>query len=257
VSAAAQAALWGRRPRDWARLAEPQNVALFDAVLDALDVREGLRVLDCGCGSGLAAQMAARRGAAVGGVDITPELLEIARERVPDGEFLVGSLDDLPLADGSYDVAFGVNAFQFADDPAGALREAARVAPGLVAITTFAEPERCESTALHLAMKNAVDPSGDGYAPYALSAPGKLEALLTDAGLEPVERGEVPLTWRHDDVEDTILSLLCSAGGARALDAIGEEAVRAALAPAIAPFVQSDGRVSMNNVFRYAVGRVA
>jgi SAM-dependent methyltransferase len=201
--------------------------------------------------------MARERGAVVGGVDITSELLEVARERVPDGEFLVGSLDDLPLAGGSYDVAFGVNAFQFAQDPVGALREAARVAPGLVAITTFAEPERCESTALHLAMKNAVDPTGDGYAPYKLSAPGRLEGLLADAGLEPVERGEVPVVWRHDDVEDTILSLLCSAGGARTMDAIGEAGVRAALAPAIAPFVADDGSVSMNNVFRYAVGRVA
>ncbi|WP_027006990.1 class I SAM-dependent methyltransferase [Conexibacter woesei] len=257
MSAATQAALWGRRPRDWARLAEPQNVALFAAVLDALGVREGMRVLDCGCGSGLAAQMAHERGAVVGGVDITPELLEVARERVPDGEFLVGSLDALPLADGAYDVAFGVNAFQFAADPVGALREAARVAPGRVAITTFAEPERCESTALHLAMKNAVDPSGDGYAPYALSAPGKLEALLADAGLDVVERGEVPVVWAHADVEDTILSLLCSAGGARATDAVGEAAVRAALEPAIAPFVRDDGSVSMNNVFRYAVGSVA
>ena len=64
-----------------------------------------------------------------------------------------------------------------------------------------------------------------------------MEALLADAGLEPVERGEVPVVWRHADVEDTILSLLCSAGGARAMDAVGEDAVRAALAPAIAPFV--------------------
>jgi SAM-dependent methyltransferase len=256
VSAATQAALWGRRPRDWARLAEPQNVPLFAAVLDALDVGAGTRVLDCGCGSGLAAAMAHERGAVVGGVDATPELLEVARERVPDGEFLEGSLDALPFADASYDVAMGVNAFQFADDPVVAIREAARVAPGLVAATTFAEPERCESTALHLAMKNAVGPTDDGYAPYALSAPGGLEALLTDAGLTPVDAGEVALSWRHDDVEDTILSVLCSAGGARAMDAVGEAAVRAALAPAIAPFVRADGSVSMDNVFRYAIGKV-
>jgi hypothetical protein len=151
----------------------------------------------------------------------------------------------------------GVNAFQFADDPVVAIREAARVAPGLVAATTFAEPERCESTALHLAMKGVVPPvENDNYAPYALSAPGGLEALLVDAGLTPVSAGEVPLSWRHDDVEDTILSVLCSAGGARAMDAVGEEAVRAALAPAIAPFARPDGSVSMDNVFRYAIGRV-
>jgi SAM-dependent methyltransferase len=257
VSAATQAALWGRRPRDWARLAEPQNVPLFAAVLDALGVGPDLSVLDCGCGSGLALQMAAQRGAAgVAGIDATPELLEIARERVPGATLAVASLDALPFGDDVFDVALGINAFPFADDPATAVAEAGRVARRLVAATTFAEPGRCESTALHLAMKNAVNPNDDGYAPYALSAPGGLESLLRDAGLEPVQAGEVALDWRHDDVEDTILSVLCSAGGARAMDAVGEDAVRAALAPAIAPFVAPDGSVSMHNVFRYAIGKV-
>jgi hypothetical protein len=139
------------------------------------------------------------------------------------------------------------------------VREAARVTRpvGLVAATTFAEPERCESTALHLAMKAVVppDPAAGGYAPYALSDPGGLEALLGAAGLEPVDAGEVALSWSHDSVEDTILSVLCSAGGARAMAAVGEPAVRAALTPAIAPFTDAEGRVSMANVFRYAIAR--
>jgi SAM-dependent methyltransferase len=259
AAASAQAALWGRRPDDWARLAEPQNVPLFAAVLDALAVGDGTRLVDLGCGSGLAALMAAQRGATVAGADATPELLAVARTRVPAGDFRAAALEETPFADASFDVATGFNAFQFAADPVAAVREAARLVRGdggLVAASTFAEPERCESTALHLAMKAAVDAPGDGYAPYALSGPGGLEGLLAEAGLEPVGAGEVALAWAHDSVEDTILSVLCSAGGARAMAAVGEARVRAALAPAIAPFARADGSVSMDNVFRYAIGRV-
>jgi hypothetical protein len=105
-------------------------------------------------------------------------------------------------------------------------------------------------------MKATVVDAQDQYAPYALSDPGGLEALLAAAGLEAVESGEVALAWRHDSVEDTILSVLCSAGGARALAAVGEARVRAALAPAIAPFTRPDESVWMDNVFRYAIGRI-
>lgn len=259
AAATAQAALWGRRPADWARLAEPQNVPLFAAVLDELDVGRGTRLVDFGCGSGLAARMAAERGATVAGTDATPELLEIARERVPAGAFAAAALEEAPFEDGAFDVATGFNAFQFAADPVAAVREAARVVRadgGLVAASTFAEPERCASTALHLAMKAAVGARDDGYAPYALSGPDGLSDLLAAAGLEPVAAGEVALAWAHASVQDTILSVLCSAGGARAMEAVGEAAVRAALEPAIAPFTRADGSVSMDNVFRYAIGRV-
>jgi SAM-dependent methyltransferase len=254
-AAAAQAALWGGRPRDWATLAEPQNVALFEAVLDRLPVGA---LLDVGCGSGLAAEMAAARGAGVSGLDASAELLEIARERVPDGVFRVGALEELTWDDGTFDAVVGFNAFQFAADPVAAVRAAARtVRPGgVVAATTFAEPERCESTALHLAMKGLMPPEvAGGYVPYALSAPGGLEELLAAAGLEPVEAGEVPVRWGHRDAETTIRSLLCSAGGARAMASAGEAAVRDALTAAIVPFTQDDGSIIMDNVFRFAIGR--
>jgi SAM-dependent methyltransferase len=259
AAAAAQAALWGRRPDDWARLAEPQNVPLFLAVLDRLEIADGTRLLDAGCGSGLAARLAAARGARVSGIDATPELLALARDRVPGGDFRQAPLERAPFADDAFDAVAGFNAFPFAADPVAAVREAARVTRpgGRVAATTFAEPERCESTALHLAMKAAVPEEGDNYAPYALSDPGGLEALLATAGLQDVVAGEVALSWRHDSVEDTILSVLCSAGGARAMAAVGEARVRAALAPAIAPFARADGTVSMDNVFRFAIGGVA
>ncbi|MGH8777076.1 MAG: class I SAM-dependent methyltransferase [Jiangellaceae bacterium] len=46
-----------------------------------------IHVLDCGCGAGRFAQLAAARGALVAGVDAAEQLVAIAAERIPDGDF--------------------------------------------------------------------------------------------------------------------------------------------------------------------------
>src|SRR3954471_2446604 len=78
-----QRRLWGTDPQAWADLAEAHNRPLFEAVLDAAGVTAGARVLDVGCGSGLALVLARDRGARPSGIDISPGLLAIARERLP------------------------------------------------------------------------------------------------------------------------------------------------------------------------------
>ena len=250
---------WGRRPRDWAELAEPSNRPLFAEVLDRLAIGPATRLLDIGCGSGYAAALAAQRGAKLTGIDLTPELIEIARGRVPGADFRIGPMDDLPFEDACFDAAVAFNALQFAEDPRRAVREAARVlAPGgLLAAATFAEPERNESTALHLALEplRSAAPHGARHLPYELSDPGGLERLLEAASLEPVDAGEVPLAWAHPTTDHAVRAVLASGGGAMAIEAAGEAAARAALETAIAPFTRPDGSVSMRNVFRYAIAR--
>ncbi len=252
-----QRELWSSNPRDWAEIAEPQNHQLFDELLDQTDTGFGTRLLDVACGSGYAAALAAARGAEVTGVDITPALLEIARERTPHGTFLEGEMDALPLPDSQFDVVTSVNGFQFALDPSRAFAESARVlvSGGRLAAATFAEPERNEGTALHLAMKALVDePADDGYAPYALSSPGGLPRALDAAGLRLISVGEVSLTWTYPDTETTVRALLASAGGARASRVAGEPRVREAIEAALHPFRGPTGRVAIHNVFRYVVG---
>jgi len=252
-----QRALWSAAPRDWASIAEPANQPLFAALLDACACGPGVRLLDIACGSGLLCAMAAARGAVVGGVDATPELLVIARERTPGGSFVVGGMDALPYEDASFDVVTCVNGFQFAADPLGAMAEAARVVVGggLVGAATFAEPERNEGTALHLAMKALVDePDGGGYTPYALSSADGLSRAIGDAGLSVQAAAEVPVDWAYADVETAVRALLASAGGARSVRAVGEDAVRATLVAALEPFRRADGTVVIRNRFRYVVG---
>ncbi len=99
--------LWGRRARDWSELQEGQQRDTYVAVLDRLAVGPGTSLLDVGCGSGMAAQMAAARGAAVSGIDASEALLAIARDRTPSGDFRVSEIEELPFAGSSFDVVTG------------------------------------------------------------------------------------------------------------------------------------------------------
>ncbi len=162
ISAAAevQRRLWGTDPQAWAELAESHNRPLFEAVLDAAAVGPGTAVLDVGCGSGLTLVLAQQRGAVPSGVDISPGLLGIARDRLPRADLRVADMESLPFGDAAFDAVTGVNAFQFAGDPRRALREAARVTRpgGHVVASLFAAPERSQGTVAHEAMSALIPP---------------------------------------------------------------------------------------------------
>ncbi|MCC9175809.1 class I SAM-dependent methyltransferase [Arthrobacter sp. zg-Y179] len=65
---------------------------LIDAMLP-----RGARILDAGCGPGRVGGELARRGHAVVGVDVDPELIDAARQDFPDLQWLVGDLAELDL----------------------------------------------------------------------------------------------------------------------------------------------------------------
>jgi len=87
--------------------------------------------LDAACGTGRQSFVLAELGHRVVGIDGSPEMLERARSRVPSAEFRVGSLTDLPVESGSFDLAVCSLALTHLEDPAPAIEELARaVKPG-------------------------------------------------------------------------------------------------------------------------------
>jgi SAM-dependent methyltransferase len=259
AAAAVQRRHWGTDPEAWANLSEPHNRPLFEAILDAAAVGEGTRLLDVGCGTGMLLQLARERGAEPSGIDVTPELLAIARERLPAADLREGDMESLPWEDASFDAVTGVNAFQFAGDPAVALGEAARVLRpgGLLVASLFAAPERSEGTAVHEAMAALSPPAKESeHAPYSLSEPLRLEAELERIGLALVGEGEVVCVWRYESIDDAVRAMAGSGGGARAVADSGIEAVRAAVLPVLWRFRDElDGSVSLRNTFRWVAAR--
>lgn len=104
---------------------------------------DGGEVLDVATGTGLVAKALVERGFRVTGVDQSPEMLALARQRFGERvEFVEASADELPFADRSFDHLTFTYLLRYVDDPAATLRELARVVRpgGTVAMLEFGLP---------------------------------------------------------------------------------------------------------------------
>jgi SAM-dependent methyltransferase len=257
-TAEAHGRLWGARARDWADFQEGTVRPVFEAVLERTHVGPGTRYLDAGCGSGMAAEMAAARGAEVSGVDAAEAMLSIARSRVPEGDFRTGDLEELPFADETFDVVTGFNSLQYAGNPVAALREVGRVAKrgGSIVIMTFGNPEGMEVVALLTALKPLLPPPPPAApGPFALSDATLLCKFATDAGLEPVEVFDVDSPWIYADESAALRGLTSTGNAVRAMEHLDEAVVLEAYAKAIAPFRQPDGSYHATAWFRCLLAR--
>jgi len=258
-TADANGRLWGGRARDWAELQEPQFRAGYDAVLAAAGLGPGQRFCDVGCGSGLAARLAADRGADVSGLDAAASLLAIARERVPGGDFRLGDMEDLPFDAGRFDLVAGFNSFQYAADPAHALREACRVAKpgGRVAAMVWGLPEGMPAASLVTALRPLLPPAPPGApGPFALSHEEALRGLAQQAGLTAVTVQDESCFWSYPDLAAGVRGLGASGVAMRAREQSGEAAVDRAHREALQPFVQPDGTVRVGCRLRWMMGTV-
>jgi SAM-dependent methyltransferase len=254
-----QAELWGPGARDWSDYNEPMCTPFYEAVLDATEVGPGTRVLDVGCGGGFAMLLAARRGAAVSGIDAAPALLDIARERIPDSSLAVADLEDpLPFDPGSFDVVTAFNSVQYAADPVAALKNMSQVAApgGLVSVVVWGPPAQCESGVLFTELGPLLPPAPPS-APGAIawSEDGRLEQLAATAGLMPLAVKDVPNPLIYPDLATAVRTQLSSGPARAAIQHSGLPAVRGALTRAFAGSRKPDGSYRQENVFRYLVAR--
>jgi SAM-dependent methyltransferase len=84
--------------------------------------------LDAGCGTGFQTALLDALGYRAHGVDLSPALLAVARERLPQATFVRGRLESLPYADARFEaIACCGSTLSFVQDPAAALAELGRV----------------------------------------------------------------------------------------------------------------------------------
>jgi len=253
-----QGKLWGAAAKDWAELFEPMSKPIWIAMLDSVNVKKGTRILDLGCGGGGSSVLANERGAQVSGLDAAEALIAIARDRVPDGNFRVGDLEEIPYADNSFDMAFASMSIMFTTNPPIALREMKRVtvSDGQITAGIWGKPEDCAYRHILGAVVNALPSPPSGRGPFALSGDGILEEMMESAGLKVIDSGETDAPFIFKDFE-IMWKIISSAGPLQlAIQAVGEQKLKEAITQAAKPFQTDHGEILMNNRFRYVTAVV-
>ena len=93
-----------------------RNEEVIAEILFKGGIREGVRVLDVACGTGVLFPDYKKLGADVTGIDISPEMVKIAKEKSPDTEVVCGDVLDFSFKD-KFDAVMIYNAFPHFAEP--------------------------------------------------------------------------------------------------------------------------------------------
>ena len=235
---------------DYDRVAEGLSIST-DQTLRVARVRPGERVLDLATGTGITAIAARERGAQVTGVDLTPELLEVARRKAQDAgytdiEFREGDAENLPFADGSFDVVLSTCGHMFAPDQEKVASELARVtrAGGRVVFLAWT-PEGGLGNWFRITNKHVAPPPGVA-SPFNWGDADKVKALLGSAFADlSFTRGDCP---QFGASPEDIWQLFSTRYGptVRALSTLpaeGQNAFREEMLAFLAGYRAADGKV--------------
>jgi SAM-dependent methyltransferase len=222
---------WGRKAVDFATLSEPANCREYVAVHHRLAVGEGDRLLDVACGAGLAVELARIRRAECAGIDASPRLVAVARDRNPGADIRVGDMHALPWEDASFDVVTSFRGI-WGTTPA-AIGELYRVLTpdGRVGLTVWGHITKSQGLwALAPFALAAQDKIKDHATMISLGRPGAGEELLARYGFEDIERIAVPFVWEFADPDSYARTLASTGPAYEAICNVGETAFHDAAA---------------------------
>lgn len=169
----------------WSGFAALENFTAATAprLVSFAGVGPGMHVLDVACGTGVVSLTAARRGAKVTGVDLTPELVAHAKENAALAEveatFVEGDAEQLPVADAKFDVVVSQFGHMFAPRPDVTIKELLRALKpgGTIAFSTW-PPELMVGRSFLLMGKYMPPPPPGGSPPVQWGDPNIVRERL-------------------------------------------------------------------------------
>lgn len=175
-------------------------------VSEAAGLGAGISALELGCGSGLFTQMFAQTGAQVTAVDISPELIELAKPRNPNVTFICARFEDLKF-DKAFDAVVGSSVLHHLEIDAALEKCHQVLKPG--GVMAFAEPNFlnpqifAERTFMRRFLPQ-VSPDETAFVRWTLAA------CLRRHGFGAIRI--VPFDWLHPAIPKPLIKLVQSAG---------------------------------------------
>jgi hypothetical protein len=104
-------------------------------------------------------------------------------------------------------------------------------------------------------------PDPDAPGPFRLGDATRVRRLVVEAGFEEPDVEDMPVTWRHDSLDDywavtADLSYLLTTA-VKTLEPAALEQIRAAVGEQLAPYTGADGRLAVPGVCRVVLARKA
>jgi len=187
--------VFGRRVDRYAAIDIFSDEKFYQPLIGLAGPYAGMRVLDVACGTGLLTSLLARDAAEVVGMDVTPEMLGRARERIDaSGQdnvtFVEAEAARTPFDTGSFDLVTCRTAFHHFPEPEAALGEMHRVlrVGGRLVLEDVFGPDDGGLRAVRERFEKLIDPSH-----VMAYRPAELRAMLADAGFS-IEREVMPET---------------------------------------------------------------
>lgn len=258
---ARQTGVWDRMAPIYLREIDPRFAPVIDHLLTRAGLEPGQRILDLGTGTGAVAVRTAplvAPGGRVVGVDISPEMLALARERATEaghGEirFGEGRAEAIPADDATFNVVFASLSLMFAIDRAAAAREIARVLRpgGRLVAAVWAGPEEADIVLFQqIAGRFAPTPPVPGVGPGALGNPAPFLAQLAEVGIvAQVERETFGFDFANFEHAWDVLAGVTAAQLSAERQRAAREAVLAAM------WSHGDGPRHFRNVTQFVVGQ--
>jgi len=188
----------------FARAGELQQDAILGAVLAAVPVDPEARWLEVACGASMVGRSLAPQVGAIHGVDLTPAMVERAREEaaaagLENADFAVGDATALEFEDASFDGAVTRFSLHHIPTPQRVLEEMARVVRpgGYVVVSDHARDEDPDVAAWVEEIERLRDPSH-----WACLTPGRMRTIAEAAGLTLDEERLIPFELDFEDWRD-------------------------------------------------------
>lgn len=190
-----QVGVWDRMSDIYLREIDRRFESVVDGVLARAALAPAERVLDLGTGTGAVAEHAARLvgpSGQVTGVDISPDMLALAQERLSSSgltniDLREGRAEEIPADADAFDAVLASLSMMYVIDRGAAAREIARVLRpgGRFVAAVWGGPERCDIVLFQqTAGRFAGPPPVQGVGPGALADPGEFLEQLEAAEIQ-------------------------------------------------------------------------